>query len=170
MSSSPPLKQVAAGDLKQEIATTRRVLERVPDAHFGWRPHEKSMSLAELAGHLSNLLFWQRSIIEDDFYDSAAAPTPAPPSGREELLRDFDAKRDALFAAFERLEDADLLRPWSLKRGDQVIFSRPRGVVLRSFGINHMVHHRGQLSVYLRLLDAPVPSIYGPSADEASPS
>ena len=171
MTSAPTLKQVAAGDLTHELATTRRVLERVPEEHLSWKPHEKSMSLAELAGHLANLLFWQRSIIEDDFYDLAANPAPpAPPATREELLRTFDVNRETLLAAFDRLEDADLSRPWSLRQGERVIFSQPRSVVLRSFGINHMVHHRGQMSVYLRLLDVPVPAIYGPSADEASPS
>ncbi|WP_457652951.1 DinB family protein [Rhodocaloribacter sp.] len=171
MTSAPSLKQVAAGDLAHELATTRRVLERVPEEHFGWKPHEKSMSLAQLAGHLANLLSWQCSIVEDDFYDvTAAPPSPEPPATRDELLRTFDANRETLLAAFERLEDADLSRPWSLKQGDRVIFSQPRGVVLRNFGINHMVHHRGQMSVYLRLLDVPVPAIYGPSADEASPA
>ena len=127
------------------------------------------MSLAELAGHLANLLFWQRTIIAEYFYDlSETPPAPAPPATRDEVLRTFDANREALLAAFERLEDTDLNRPWSLRQGDHMIFSLPKAGALRSFGINHMVHHRGQMSVYLRLLDVPVPAIYGPSADEAS--
>lgn len=171
MTSPPSLKQVAAGDLPHELATTHRVLERIPDAHLGWKPHEKSMSLAELAGHLTNLLMWQRSIIEDDFYDLAANPEPAePPATRDEILRTFDAYREALLSAFDRLEAGALHQPWSLRHGDQVIFTQPRGAVLRSFGLNHLVHHRGQMSVYLRLLGIPVPAIYGPSADERTPA
>ena len=161
------LMQLATGDLEQELATTRRMLERLPDEHLAWKPHEKSMSLGALAAHLTNLLFWQTMTLEHDAFD-VAAPQPSrdAPESREALLREFDEKAAVLREALAQTDEAALARPWSLKRGDHVLFTQPKAAILRTFGISHMVHHRGQLSVYLRLLDVPVPPSYGPTADE----
>lgn len=158
---------LATGDLERELATTRRMLERVPDEHFAWKPHEKSMSLGTLAAHLANLLWWQTATLEQDEFDMAAPQPPRTvPESREALLREFDEKAAVLREALAQTDEAALARPWTLRRGDHIIFTQPKAAILRSFGISHMVHHRGQLSVYLRLLDVPVPPSYGPTADE----
>ncbi len=165
------LRQLTLGDLDHELASTRRVLERVPEEHLAWRPHEKSWSLGELAFHLANLAYWQISIVREDEFDLASAPPPAVGGAKscEELLRTFEASASALQDALSRLDDAALGAPWTLRRGEQVLIRRRRGAVLRGMGISHMIHHRGQLTVYLRLLDVPVPGLYGPSADETTP-
>ncbi len=168
---SKPLtvKQMALGDLEQELASTRKILERMPAEQFGWKPHAKSMSLGELATHTSNLLQWIVMTIKFDEFDFAKpSPSPEVPATTADLLAVYDqnaaAAREAVAAADETL----LNRPWTLRNGEMVFFTQPTGSVLRSFCISHMVHHRGQLSVYLRLLDIPVPPTYGPTADEAS--
>jgi uncharacterized damage-inducible protein DinB len=152
-----------------ELATTRRVLERVPEQDFGWRPHAKSMTLGQLAGHVANLPFWLSATIEAPSYDLAArgdqANPPAPPSSAA-LLEEFDRKVKAARAALAKSTDAELTARWSLKHGDQEIFSMPRVAAIRSFVMNHLIHHRGQLTVYLRLRDVPLPPVYGPTADE----
>ncbi len=159
--------QLATGDLEHEIATTRRMLERVPEEHLAWKPHEKSMSLGALASHIANLLWWQTLMLEHDEFDMAAPqPTVTAPESRAALLQEFDEKVAVLREALAQTDEAALARPWTLRRGDHVIFIQPKIAVLRGFGISHMVHHRGQLSVYLRLLDVPVPPSYGPTADE----
>lgn len=162
-------KDWAFADLETEIASTRRVLERVPDEHLGWKPHEKSFSLGALATHVANLLHWQVITITQDEFDLAGGPRMAAAENREELLRTFDENRAALKSAFHAADDASLDAPWTLRMGEQVMFTMPRRQVLRSMGMNHLVHHRAQLTVYLRLLDVPVPGLYGPSADEAFP-
>ena len=162
------LKRAALGDLAHEISTTRRVLERVPDEHLSWKPHAKSFSLGHLALHIANLLLWQITTVRQDGLDLATLPQGQPePSSRDEVLRRFDENAATLREAMESLDDAALQEPWTLRRGDHVVFQQPRLAVLRGMGISHLVHHRGQLSVYLRLLDVPVPPIYGPTADEA---
>ena len=161
------MKNIATGDLEYEIDTTRRMLERLPEEHFMWKPHEKSWSLGALAAHLANLLYWQTTILQHDEFDLAAVPTSGSiPETREELLQAFDEHAAVLSDVLDQTDDATLGYTWTLKRGDQVMFSRPKAAVLRTVGISHMVHHRGQLSVYLRMLDVPVPSSYGPTADE----
>lgn len=163
------LMQVATGDLEQELAATRRMLERLPDEHLAWKPHEKSMSLGALAAHITNLLFWQTTTLQQDDFDMAGPQPPrGAPESREALLREFDEKAAVLREALAHTDEAALARPWSLKRGDHMIFTWPKVAVLRAFGISHMVHHRGQLSVYLRMLDVPVPPSYGPTADEGT--
>lgn len=152
-----------------ELATTRRLLERVPDAEFGWKPHEKSMTLGQLAGHVANLPFWLSATMSAPFYDVSAGDKEArldPPASREEMLRDFDDKVKSARAKLAAANDAEMLAPWALRSNGHEIFSMPRVAVVRSFVMNHLIHHRGQLSVYLRLKDVPLPSIYGPTADE----
>ena len=152
-----------------ELATTRRLLERVPETEFGWKPHEKSMTLGQLSGHIANLPFWLSATMNAPFYDLLAGGPEVrndPPASREALLKQFDEKVRNARTSLARATDAEMLAPWALKQGDQEIFSIPRVAAVRSFVMNHLIHHRGQLSVYLRLKDVPLPAMYGPTADE----
>lgn len=164
--AAPSLKQLALGDLEHEIATTRRVLERVPEEHLGWKPHAKSFSLAQLATHLTQIPHWITITLIQDELDAAAAPRIEPPATHAELMRRFDDHVAEARAALQSADESTFRKNWTLRAGDHVILTMPRLAVLRGFCLSHMIHHRGQLSVYLRLLDVPVPSIYGPSADE----
>ena len=164
-----PIAQSLLPEYDHELATTRRVLERVPEAEFGWKPHAKSMTLGQLAGHVSNIPFWLSATIDASFYDLAGEGNGArlvPPPSKQALLGEFDRKVKNARASLAKATDAELLAPWSLKQGDQEIFSMPRVAAIRTFVMNHLIHHRGQLTVYLRLKDVPVPPIYGPTADE----
>lgn len=164
-----PLRQTALGDLEPELATTRRVLERIPDEHLGWTPHPKSWTLGMLATHVANLITWQSTVLGTEGLDLAAVPpAQAAPTSRDEILERFDGAAAGLRAAIGGATDEALMATWTLRKGDHVIMSQPRLAVFRTVGISHMVHHRAQLSVYLRLLDVPVPSMYGPSADEGN--
>lgn len=154
-------------EFDHEMATTRTVLERVPDEKFAWKPHAKSFSLGALASHVAVLPTWATETLtrtEIDL-DPNRQPPAALPS-RQEVLAAFDRSVADARAALAGKTDAELTAIWSLKRGGRTLFSMPKAAVLRSFVLSHLVHHRGQLTVYLRLLDVPVPSIYGPSADE----
>jgi uncharacterized damage-inducible protein DinB len=163
------IKDSLLAEYDHELATTRRVLERVPESAFSWKPHDKSMSLGQLAGHVANIPYWLTATLAAPFYDFA---TPDPNRGDDKpgsaaaLLREFDTRVAAARAALSNASDAEMTAPWSLKNGGHVIFTLPRAAAIRSFVMNHLIHHRGQLSVYLRLNNVPVPSIYGPSADE----
>jgi len=153
-------------EFDHETATTRRLLERVPDDRFSWKPHDKSMTFAALATHISQLPHWGDAILNRTQFDLQTGPPSAPPAAsRSDLLRDFDAHVKATRAMLDRT-DAELSAYWSLRRGDHEIFTMPRVSAFRTFVLYHLVHHRGQLSVYLRLNGIPVPAIYGPSADE----
>ena len=153
-------------EFDREMTTTRKVLERVPEDKFAWKPHAKSCSLGALATHVTTLPTWGRETLEKSEIDIAGGRPPAAPRSRAELLATFDTHVAATRSALVGRSDAELLATWTLKRGGKTIFSMPKATVLRSFVLSHLIHHRGQLSVYLRLLDVPVPSIYGPSADE----
>lgn len=151
-------------EFEQEMSTTRRLLERVPSDKGPWKPHPKSFPL----GHLAQLVAWMPGWVANTVRETELDLQGVPGYSFETtdtLLAMFDQNvreaRDALAAA----SDADFGTEWSLKRGDQVLFSAPRGVVVRTH-INHLIHHRGQLTVYLRLVDVPLPPIYGPTADE----
>ena len=161
-----PLADALLPEYDHEVGTTRKLLERVPDGKFDWKPHDRSMSLGQLASHLATMLSWGTATINQPEFDLSAPFTPPALNTRADLLANFDkeaaATRDALAAA----SDAVLMTAWSLKRDGNTLFTMPMVAVLRSFVMNHMIHHRGQLSVYLRLHDVPLPSIYGPSADE----
>lgn len=162
-----PLRQLVIGDLDHEFAITRRVLERVPDEHLDWKPHEKSMSMGQLATHIANIPFLAEQVFTQETFDIATAPRPAAPaSSRAELLARFDGLVAKVKELAANVSDDALLSRWVFRRGDTVIFDAPRAAALRTFGISHIIHHRGQLSVYLRQVGTPVPGIYGPSADE----
>lgn len=165
-----PLRDSLLAEYDHETATTRRLLARIPEAELGWRPHQKSMSLGELAGHLANLPQWCIATLTASSFDVSTATEdlrPRAPGSIAELLQKFDAGVRAAREALAAAGDDDMLAPWTLKQGAQEIFTLPRISTLRSFVMNHMIHHRGQLSVYLRLKDVPLPPIYGPTADEA---
>ena len=153
-------------EFDHEMTLTRKLLERVPDDRLGWKPHAKSMSVGGLATHLSNLPWWGEVTIAHTDFDLASFGAPAEATSRTQILDTFDRHVTTARAALSGRSDAELMAPWTLKRAGQTIFTMPKASVWRSFVISHVVHHRGQLSVYLRLLDVPVPSIYGPSADE----
>lgn len=151
-------------EFDDEMRITRRLLERVPSDKPDWKPHPKSFSLAHLAQLVARMPGWNTLTIREDALDLSKGAGYTNQSTAE-LLALFDTNVREARAAIAEATDADLAKPWSLTMGDKVLMSMPRGVVVRQ-NINHLVHHRGQLSVYLRLLDVPLPSIYGPTADE----
>jgi uncharacterized damage-inducible protein DinB len=162
------IKDALLADYDHEMGTTRKLLERLPEDKLSWKPHEKSMSLGGLATHLSNIPNWGGTILNEPFFDLVAAPPNRPePTSRAAILAEFDETRGRVRAWMDK-SDAEYNAPWTLKRGGQQMFSVPRVAAFRSFVLHHIIHHRGQLSVYLRLNDVPVPPIYGPSADEGS--
>lgn len=165
-----PVGAALIAELDREMAITRRVLERVPlDEGLGdWRPHPRSMSLAELAAHVAGLLAYARNLLDAPGYDLERAAGPRETFGtRAALLTAFDDNGARARLALAVKTDADLLTHWKLSRGKEELFTAPRVLVVRRYLFNHLVHHRGQLSVYLRLLDRPLPPIYGPTADES---
>jgi uncharacterized damage-inducible protein DinB len=153
-------------EFDREMTITRKVLERVPDATLGWKPHVKSFSLGELASHVATLPTWGAETLNKSEIDIGASPPLTALPSKADVLAAFDTSAAAARAALAGKSDAELMATWTLKRNGKAIFSMPKAVVLRSFVLSHLIHHRGQLSVYLRLLDVPVPAIYGPSADE----
>jgi uncharacterized damage-inducible protein DinB len=160
------LRETLLAEFDHEMATTRRLLDRLPDGQFGWKPHDKSMTLGGLATHLTNLPNWGTTILNDAFYDLLAGPPNLTASAsRAEVLANFDTAVVKTRAALDKT-DAELRTQWKLKRGDHEVFSVPRSTAFRTFVLYHTVHHRGQLSVYLRLNNVSVPAIYGPTADE----
>ena len=163
------LQQNILAELSQELASTRRVLERVPYDKADYQPHPKSMTLWQLATHVVNLLAFKTLFLTHDSRDflDPNAPKPGPtPTSQQELLQRFDEYSTKLCQALEASNDEQLTHSFKLHRGEQVIFDLPKGTAIRIMGLNHSIHHRGQLTVYLRLLDIPVPGLYGPSADE----
>ena len=154
-------------DLDAELKRTRTMLERIPEDHFDWKPHDKSWSLLELSTHLANVPWWMVSTMEGDRFDLGTKFPPRPPlESRQAVLAAFDANADKARALIAEADEDHLRSGWSLLMNGSTLWTRPRFQVIREFGISHMGHHRGQLSVYLRLLDVPLPPIFGPTADE----
>jgi uncharacterized damage-inducible protein DinB len=161
------LSEGLLSEFDQEMANTRRTLERVPGDKFDWKPHPKSWNLRELATFLAILPSWGTTTIAQDSLDLLGpAPPPTVASSAKDLVERFDKNVAGARGAIAGASDQHLMNPWTLLKGGKKLFSLPRIVVLRSFVMNHMIHHRGQLTVYLRMNDAPVPAIYGPTADE----
>ena len=154
-------------ELDQEMVTTRRVLERVPDLKLAWKPHAKSMSLGQLALHVATIPGAVAKFLISDRLDMDGVSFEQPAAkSASELLPALDESIKTAKEVLSGLDDQRAMATWRLTRGGKVLFEAPRVAVVRSIMLNHWYHHRGQLSVYLRLLDIPVPSIYGPSADE----
>ena len=160
------IAQTFAPEFQQEMATTRRLLERVPSEKGAWKPHPKSFSLGHLAQLVARMPGWVTNIVSETKLDLSAAQGYTLEK-TEVLLEVFDQNVKEASAALARTSDADFQVHWSLAMGERVLFSAPRVVVVRQT-ISHLVHHRGQLTVYLRLLGVPVPSVYGPTADDKS--
>ena len=166
-----PLSEMLLPEFDQEMTNTRKTLERIPDDKFGWKPHEKSMTLGRLASHLAEIPFWGVNAIDKDSVD--VMPPGAPPyepwtaGSRAEILETFDKNVAAARVAISGAGDDHLGTPWSLLFGGQTAFTLPRIAVLRMMVFSHAIHHRAQLGVYLRLNNIPVPATYGPSADES---
>lgn len=156
-----------AREFAHESTTTRKLLERLPEDKLSWKPHEKSMTLGRLASHLVEIPEWGDTIINNESFDMAAGDyKPKDFSSKQELLEAFDKNIEAFQKVMSGQEDEHLAKTWKLLAGDHVAVEMPRAGCLRGFILSHTVHHRGQLSVYLRENDVPIPSIYGPSADE----
>jgi uncharacterized damage-inducible protein DinB len=156
-------------EFDREMANTRKTLERVPDDRWDWKPHPKSATMGWLAGHVANMTLWASMIFdrsELDVNPAGGQPPYTPPKNRAEVLAVFDKQLGEARAKLATADDKAMTEEWTLLAGGQKIFSMPRAAVLRSFVMNHMIHHRAQLTVYLRLNDIPVPALYGPSADE----
>lgn len=162
------LKDTLLPEFDHEMAVTRRLLERVPFAEAGWKPHPKSMSLGELASHLADIPGWTSVLLRSSGFDmdGAGGDGPKQQPTHEALLAAFDANVRSARDLIADTSDAQFMEPWTLRGGGQEVFTQPKVGVLRSWLFSHSIHHRGQLSVYLRLRDVPVPGIYGPSADE----
>lgn len=156
-------------ELDNEAKVTRSVLERVPADKFDWKPHEKSMTMGRLAVHCAEMFGWTKETLKSDVLDFAGMDfTPYEPKSSEALLSFFDDHIAKAKEIIGETSDETFLTEWTMRNGEQVYFTMPKVAVMRSFVMNHIIHHRGQLSVYLRLNDIPVPSIYGPSADEGA--
>lgn len=162
------LSDAMVAEFSQEAQTTRKLLERLPDEKLSWKPHSKSMSMGGLATHLAHIPNWAETIVNDRELDMSEVDTRIQErKSRKEILDYFDANVEKFQKLLAGKPDEDLFLNWTLKSGDQVVVQLPRIACLRAFILSHSIHHRGQLSVYLRENDIPVPSIYGPSADES---
>ena len=161
------LTEILLPEFDHEMRTTRTVLERVPAKDAAWRPHPRSTSLGDLAVHLATIPGWLVPTLTQKELDLAPKPGVAPQrfESVDGLLATFDENLRSARAALADAKDEDFGVPWTLKAADKTVFTMPRGAVVRSFILSHMVHYRGQLTVYLRLRDVPLPSVYGPTAD-----
>jgi len=152
-------------EMEMEAAATRRLLERLPSEKLGWKPHPKARSLGELAVHIAQTQKQVSSMIQGDGHE-LAIPAETVPATPAEIVAMFDEGLSAAKANLAKLGDADMMSEWSLLRDGKPIFTMPKAGVVRMIILNHVYHHRGQLTTYLRTLDVPLPSVYGPSADE----
>ncbi len=156
-------------ELQQEAAVTRKCLERIPETTFDWKPHEKSMSMSRLATHVAEMVNWAKETMEKPEMDFAAQEyKPFEPKTNAELVEFFDKSLAGAVEAIKNTSDEAMMENWKLRNGEEIYFDMPRVQVLRGMVFNHIINHRGQLSVYLRLNDIPVPALYGPSADEGT--
>ncbi len=165
--SSNNIGSAFIAELQHEAATTRTCLERIPEDKFGWKPHEKSMEFGRLASHIAEMFGWTPTTLQQAELDFAKLDyKPFEPSTNEALLEYLDKNVAEAIDTLRNTTDEQFMENWTMRNGETVYFTLPKAAVMRSFVMNHIIHHRGQLSVYLRLNDIAVPSIYGPSADE----
>lgn len=161
------IKDGFLGELEYEAATTRKLLERIPESTWEFKPHEKSMPMKQLATHVAEMWGWSRIVLEEPELDFEKSPYEQyQPSSSADLVAYHDKMVEETKEALARTSDEAMMVPWSMRSGDTVYFTMPRVAVMRSVVFNHVIHHRGQLSVYLRENNIPVPAMYGPSADE----
>lgn len=154
-------------EMEQEAAVARKCLERITNDKFDWKPHEKSMSFLRLASHVAEMFGWTPSTLQHAELDfSKIDYKPFEPATTADLVEFLDKNVTEAIDALRNTSDEVFMENWTMRNGEKVYFTMPKAVVMRSFVMNHIVHHRGQLTVYLRLNDIPVPAIYGPSADE----
>jgi uncharacterized damage-inducible protein DinB len=165
------VREALLPEFDHEMANTRKTLERVPADRFAWKPHAKSWNMGGLATHVANIPSWAPLILEKDSFDIAPPGQPRPRAEEAKTVADllamFDKNVAAARAAIAAADDAKFFQPWTLLSGGNKVFTLPKAACVRSFVMNHGIHHRAQLGVYLRLNDVPVPAIYGPSADES---
>ena len=161
-----PLADTLMSELERESGATRTALSRVPDDKLAWKPHEKSMSLGQLAQHIATLPGGVATLGTKEVMAVEEFMPPAPPENVAGILKTFDQSIADAKSAIGGMPDEELMKSWTLTKDGRQIMSVPRLGLYRNILLNHLYHHRGQLTVYLRLLDVPVPSIYGPSADE----
>ena len=165
-----PIRDMLLPEFDQEMAHTRKHLERVPEDRLTWKPHAKSWDMTSLATHVANIPSWVVYTFQHDALDIAppgVEPQKQPPAAsRKELLDAFDKNAAAARAVLAEVSDEHIVKPWSLLKGGKTLFTSPRIACVRSFVMNHLIHHRAQLGVYLRINDIAVPAVYGPSADE----
>jgi len=161
------IKDAFIGELKHESSLTKKMLEKVPLDKKDWKPHEKSMTLGRLATHVAEIPHWiSRVITMDEFDFLVQGFSSHTAASQEELITIFNEKLNKAITDLQTMDDESFNKIWKVRRGEQVLFETPKKIAIRGWALNHMIHHRGQLSVYLRLLDVPVPGMYGPSADE----
>ena len=161
------ISEMLLPEFDQEMANTRKLLERVPEEKFAWKPHDKSMTLGRLASHVAELPGWATVTVNQDSLNLTSDMKAFQATSRQELLDTFDKNAAEARQAIAGASDAHLGKTWSLKMNGQPVFSLPRATVLRGFVMNHLIHHRAQLGVYYRLNGVLIPGMYGPSADEA---
>lgn len=165
------IKDALIPEFDHEMSVTRKTLERVPEDKPDYKPHEKSMTMSRLAGHLAELPGFVTMALQNDSFNirpAGGGPSrqPVVMSSRKQLLDEFDKNVANMRDTLSKASDESLMKSWSLMAGDKTILTMPRAAVVRSFCLSHIIHHRAQLGVYLRMNNVPVPSVYGPSADE----
>ena len=163
-----PLVDALLPEFDHEMTVTRKLLERVPDDKLAWKPHAKSYSLGQLAQHVATIPMWGSVTLTESEIDIGGGQPPQQAHSRADILSLFDENVTKTRSALVGKSDGELMAPWALKRDGHVVFSMPKASVWRSFVMSHMIHHRAQLGVYLRMQDVPLPSMYGPSADEGA--
>lgn len=161
------LTQAVLGEIEYETASTRRMFEALSDEHWNWKPHEKSFTLGQLAAHVAEIFGWAAGVVKSDSFDFASGYAPPKVATVAELMSYLDRNAEKAVDALKTApNDLDWHAVWTLRNGDEIYFQYARIQTMRGSVIKHICHHRGQLAVYLRLLDKPVPGMYGPSADE----
>jgi len=162
-----PLNEVFIAELENEAKATRRLLERVPIEKSDWQPHGKSMTMGRLASHVAEISGWVAHTLDADELDfSKMDYKPKIAKSNAELLEIFEENHKKALNSLKNAKDEEFMKPWTLRNGEHVYMTLPKAVVLRSFAYSHQIHHRGQLTVYMRMNDVPLPGIYGPTADE----
>ena len=161
-----PIRDILLPEFDHEMASTRKILERVPEEDLHFQPHPKSMPLGRLAGHITELSGWVTPVMQREKLELDASYKPYIPASQKELLERFDKNVGESRAALSGVSDEQLAVAWTLKFGGQTIFTLPRVAAYRGMVMSHLIHHRGQLGVYLRVLEIEIPGMYGPSADD----